>query len=177
MKNEKWKISPFSYCACRLLLPLSILLACCSPGAIAQIADDNEVAVTIIDKIDSGHLGSGYCLRWPDEPGPVIDEETFRKLLASESPNESRRSKDRCAFLKRLKVDFSKHSVLTYRVQGDCFVRARAKVTSNDNTRKYTLRITKIYGGCRAAGSFEGWLVIDTLLPDYKVEVVVFSER
>lgn len=166
-------------CPCRLppSLLLLILLASCSHGAIAQSAQDKsqaaetaEVEVPIIDKVDS------RCwTRRLDDPGPVINEETFRELTTPESRNASRASYDRCAFLKRLRVDFSKHSLLTYRVHGDCFIRATAKVTRNDTARKYTLRITRIYGGCRAAGSFESWLVIDKLRPDYKVESVTLE--
>ncbi|MBC8028905.1 MAG: hypothetical protein H7Z16_02245 [Pyrinomonadaceae bacterium] len=171
-------------CALSSLLVL-IILACCSHGAIAQSAPADsqgtpveaiEVAVPIIDKVDSGHIGSGYCGSHSDDASPVVNEDVFRKLIAPDSRNSSRSAKDRCAFLKRLKVDFSKHSLLNYRVNGDCFIRATAKVTRNEIVKKYTLWITRIYGGCRAAGTFEGWLVVDKLLPDYDVEAVV-SER
>jgi hypothetical protein len=141
-------------------------------GAPAEI---KEVDVPIVDKLDSRQLDSGYCGWRSDEPGPVIGEEEFRKLIGTDSRASSRLTRDRCAFLKRLKLDFSRHSLLNYRVNGDCFIRATAKVTRNDAHKEYTLWITRIYGGCRAAGSFEGWLVIDKLLPDYKVESVVFE--
>lgn len=161
-----------------------IVLACCSHGATGQSApggsqgaptETTEVELPIIDRIDSGQLDSGYCGWRSDDSGPVIDEEAFRKLMKLDSRTSSRSKGDRCAFLKRLKVDFSKHSLLNYRVNGDCFIRATAKVTRNDAHKKYSLWITRIYGGCRAAGSFEGWLVVDKLLSDYKVESVVFE--
>ena len=163
-----------------------IILACCSHAAIAQSAPAGsygtpveaiEVEVTIIYKVDSRQIGAGYCGRRSDDSSPVVNEGVFRELIAPDSRNASRSDRDRCAFLKRLKVDFSKHSLLNYRVNGDCFIRATAKITRSESVKKYTLWITRFNGGCRAAGSFEGWLVVDKLLPDYEVEAVVSELR
>jgi hypothetical protein len=134
----------------------------------AQAQNTAEVEVPILDKVSS------RCwTRALKDFGPVVDEATFLELTSDESPHSARHDYERCGTLKRLKVDFSKQTLLRYRVSGDCFVRGRATVTRNDTTRTYTLNVTRIYGGCRAAGSFEGWLVVDKFLPDYKVETVV----
>lgn len=132
-----------------------------------QAQDKAEVEVTILNKISS------RCWTRALKEGPVVDEATFLELTSDESPHSARHDYDRCGTLKQLKVDFSKQTLLTYRVNGDCFVRATATVTRNDTTRTYTLNVARIYGGCRAAGSFEGWLVVDKFLPDYKVETKV----
>jgi len=134
----------------------------------AQAQDAAEVEVPILNKVSS------RCwTRHLNDSGPVVDEATFLELTSDESPKSRGHDYERCGTLKNLKVDFSKQTLLTYRVNGDCFVRATATVTRNDTTRTYTLNVTRIYGGCRAAGSFEGWLVVDKFLPDYKVETVV----
>lgn len=189
MLSEKRKIgsapavclpaTAFCRLSCLLLLVLLLIPVASCSHAIAQTVQDKsraaettEVDVTIIHEINSRQLGSGYCGLKLADSGPVIDEEVFRKLVAPRPQTARHRSADRCAFLKSLKVDFSKHSLLVYRVSGDCFIRGTAKVTRDDTARKYTLSITKVYGGCRAAGSFEGWLVVDKLLPDHTVESV-----
>ena len=107
--------------------------------------------------------------------GPVVEEDEFRKLIAPKITSKATSVSDRCAFLKRLEVDFNQHTLLTYGVNGDCFVRAKARVIRNDSNKSYVLRITKIFGGCRAAGNFEGWLVIEKVPPDYKIEVELFE--
>jgi hypothetical protein len=163
---------------------LLIPVASSSHTAIAQtvedksrVAETTEVDVPIIHEINSRQLGSGYCGLKLADSGAVIDEEVFRKLIAPRPQTARNRSADRCAFLKSLKIDFSKHSLLVYRVSGDCFIRGTARVTRDDTARKYTLSITKIYGGCRAAGSFEGWIVVDKLLPDHTVESVIVERH
>ncbi|HWN10435.1 MAG TPA: hypothetical protein VNO50_14420 [Pyrinomonadaceae bacterium] len=121
--------------------------------------------------MNSRYPGFGYCGTHSRGVGPVVSEETFRSLL-QKSPGAF--DKELCSFLSRLIVDFSRHSVLTYRVNGDCFVRARGQVFRNDSSRKYVLRITKKYGVCRAVGTVEEWIVTEKLRPDYEVEVQVF---
>ena len=72
-----------------------------------------------------------------------------------------------------LKVDSNKQTLIGYRVSGDCFVRARAEVFRNDAAKTYRINITKKSGGCRAGGTFQGWIVVEKISADYKVE---FSE-
>ena len=135
----------------------------------------DEVEVPIIQNVDSHRFGFGYCGSYARAVGPIVTEEEFRQLIAAGSVSVASSNRDRCSFLNRLKVDFDKHTLLTYGVNGDCFVRATAQLYRNDSSRKYVQRITKIYGGCRAAGSFEGWLVVEKLRPDYKIEVELFA--
>ncbi len=135
-----------------------------------------EIEIPIIDKANNRSPGFGYCGYRGDGIGTVVEEATFRKLTANDSEAKPTFGNERCAFLNRLKVDFSVHTLFTYAVGGDCFVRARAVITRNDEARKYVLRITKIFGGCRAAGTFEQWLVVEKIRPDYEVEVQLFAQ-
>lgn len=123
------------------------------------LAPFQDVEVPIVQEAHS----RSWCLVRLKEMGPVVSKEQFAEISSSDAAKN-------CGFLKNLKIDFDKQSLLTYRVQGDCFVRATAKLTRNDELKKYTLRITKIWGGCRAAGAFQDWLVVDKLREGYTVE-------
>lgn len=138
-------------------------------------AQSIQVQVPILQQFDSRGAGFGRCGYSSKTVGPVVEEDEFRKLVAPKITSKATPVSDRCAFLKRLEVDFNQHTLLTYGVNGDCFVRAKARVIRNDSNKSYVLRITKIYGGCRAAGSFEGWLVIEKVPPDYKIAVELFE--
>lgn len=119
----------------------------------------NEREVPVIKK-----LGSGRFAECRARETAVIDEENFKKIVADEN----------CSNLEReLKVDFTKHTLVAFHVRGDCFVRASAKVFRRDTTKKYIVRIRNIPGGCRAAGSYQGWLVIEKIPAGYAVR---FSE-
>ncbi len=72
-----------------------------------------------------------------------------------------------------LGVEFGKHTLIGYQVRGDCFVRGRAEVFRDDEAKTYRVRVSKRSGGCRAAGQFQGWIVIGKIPAGYKVE---FSE-
>src|SRR5450432_4490118 len=99
------------------------------------------IEVKFIDEVGS----KAWCSIRP-EPGPVVDEATFKKIL----------EKEECAsFLKKLTVDFSKQSLITYHVHGDCFVHGSIKILRDDTLKKYIFSVTKHYGGCRAAGSYQ----------------------
>lgn len=130
------------------------------------------------DEIDVPAITQTGWRRWSsrfDPKGPVVDEETLRKFLEADDSDKDKRP----MALEDLKVDFSKQTLLTYEVRGDCFVHGRAKLMRNDTLKQYTMHVTKIWGGCRAAGQYRGWLIVDKLLPDYKIlttEVTV-SER
>jgi hypothetical protein len=120
-------------------------------------ADTDTGAVPIISEATY----RGWCSTRL-ESGPVVDEETFKKIQAGEC----------FPLLRKLAVDFSKQSLIAYRVHGDCNVRGGIKIVRNDRLKKYTLSVTKYFGGCRAAGSFEGWVVIEKLRPDYAIESI-----
>jgi hypothetical protein len=97
------------------------------------------------------------------EKNGVIDEEKFRQIAARKD----------CANLgPRLDVDFQQETLIGFKVYGDCFVRAAAKVFRHDHAKKYTVRIKNISGGCRATGAFQGWLVVEKTRPGYEVEFV-----
>ena len=142
---------------CVLLIPALLLNPALQASSQTPASGADEVAIPIIDEVHS----KGWCSMRP-EPGPVVDEETFKKVLAIEC----------FSFLKKLKVDFNKQSLIHFDVRGDCFVRGAIKITRNDTRKKYTLSVTKFSGGCRAAGSFQGWVVIEKLRPDHAIESV-----
>ena len=106
---------------------------------------------------------SRWCMVRVNEENAVISEAEFKKVTAEAEARN-------CSRLKDLKVDFARETLLHYRVRGDCFVHATANVTRDDELKKYTLRVTRRWGGCRAAGSFEGWMVIEKLREGYTVE-------
>jgi hypothetical protein len=98
----------------------------------------------------------------------VVDEETFRKMASDEG----------CSALKDLDVDFNSQTLIVVTVRGDCFVRASVEIKRDDDAKKYTCEVRKVYGGCRAAGRFERWVVVEKLRPEYKLEfATVTSER
>ena len=72
-----------------------------------------------------------------------------------------------------LKVDFQKQTLISYQARSDCFMQARARVFRNDAAKTFRVKILKKPGGCRAGGQFDGWLVVEKIPADYKVE---FSE-
>ena len=149
MKNLSNRIVKF-------LFALSFLSVCFAFSANAQISETNEeTEVPIIKKFGSGYF---KCVRGEDA---VIDEEKFKKIIAGKE----------CSYLERaLKVDFTKQTLIAFHLGGDCFVSAAAKIFRNDETKKYKVRIKNIWGGCRAAGSFQGWMVIEKIPADYAVE-------
>lgn len=140
-------------------------------------AQPTRVEIPILQQVDSRRAGFGHCGYPSKTAGPVVEEEEFRKLIVPKATGMEPSLSDRCVFLKRLEVDFDRQTLLRYGVNGDCFVRATARVFREDSTKTYVLRITKIYGGCRAGGSFEGWLVIDKLNPEYRIEVELFERN
>jgi hypothetical protein len=141
------------------LFVVLFLNACCAVSASAQILRvEGEREVPVIKKLGSGRF---QCRTGENA---LIDEEKFKKILADK----------RCSYLEReLKVDFTKHTLIAFHIGGDCFIRAAARVFRRDETKKYNVRIRNIWGGCRAGGSFQGWLVIEKIPAGYAVE---FSE-
>lgn len=72
-----------------------------------------------------------------------------------------------------IKVDFEKQTLIGYYILGDCFMRSRAEVFRNDAAKTFRVNIIKKSGRCRAGGRFQGWIVIEKIPENYKVE---FSE-
>lgn len=139
----------------KLLLFTLIITVCCSFSVSAQINEETEIVIQ--QKISSRFL-SCYLLK-----NAVYDEQKFKEI--SEDKN--------CSHLKSVNIDFTKQTLIGFRVNGDCFVRGDAKVFRDDEAKTYKIRVQKIWGGCRAAGTYTGWVVIDKIPADYKVE---FSE-
>jgi hypothetical protein len=108
------------------------------------VAGPDDVPVSIVNEVTSRR----WCvaLRKASQTGPLIDEQTFKQAQSEECAPQ----------LRQLKVDFAKQSLVSYGVRGDCFVRGWATITRNDRQKKYTLWVTRTFGGCRAAGSYEG---------------------
>jgi hypothetical protein len=139
----------------RRLFAVSILAACGAFSASAQISKTNEeTEVPIIKQFRSP---SFRCIRTENA---VIDEETFKKIIADKE----------CTSNEPFKVDFAGQTLIGYHVHGDCFVSATARVFRRESEKKYQVRVKKIWGGCRAAGSYQSWLVIEKIPAGYAVE-------
>jgi len=116
-----------------------------------------EIEVPILKSIDWGNV------RCRVRKNIVIpDEQKFKEFIAEAD----------CSSAKISEIDFARQTLIVYDVLGDCMVSAVAKVFRNDSEKKYTVRIKKIWGGCRAAGSSQEWLVIEKIPPGYTTEFV-----
>lgn len=122
---------------------------------LAQPVEDEEIKIY---RTASSRLWSCYRLE-----NKVYDEQKFNELLKNKE----------CSHFKELKIDFTKQTLIGFKVQGDCFVHGIARVFRLEQTKTYQVRVKNIWGGCRAAGAYSSWLVIDKIPDDYKVE---FSE-
>ncbi len=118
----------------------------------------NEIDVSVLQRIGSRHF------RCYGVENKIVDEQTLNEIIKDE----------KCSYTKLLNVDFAKHSLISYKVGGDCFIKADAKVFRNDETKIYKVVINNYWGRCRAGGSFQCWLVIDKIPSDFQVE---FEER
>jgi hypothetical protein len=142
----------------RLLFLIATLAAASVPSLMAQGQEqtERETEVTIIKKLNAkarfGNL----------ERKAIIDEKAFHELLKDKNNS----------FLNQLDVDFSRHTLIAVTVQGDCFVRATVSMARDDAAKKYLCRVTKIYGGCRAAGTFQSWILIEKIPPEYSIEFI-----
>lgn len=90
----------------------------------------------------------------------IVYKELFEKI----------KEKEECSYLDLLKIDFSKHTLISYRVGGDCFMTVTTDVFRDDEAKTYTVQINNYWGRCRAGGRFEGWLVIEKIPTDYKID-------
>lgn len=129
--------------------------------AYAQAPKSAETDIKITQKLNirrHGHWGNR-------EASSVIDEQTFKDLLTQKEN----------AALQYLKIDFSTQTLFVVTVRGDCFVRSSVTLTRDDAAKKYLCRVTKIYGGCRAAGTMQSWIVIDKIPPEYRLEFIAMT--
>lgn len=134
---------------------LANFLTLSSDAQISQQSDESEVPVIQ----DAGQRRYGCYM----EKG-MVDKAGLKKLNEDEN----------CAVItKSLKVDFAKHTLISYHTNGDCFVHATAKAFRNDVAKEYMVRIKNIWGGCRAAGSFQGWIVIEKIPSNYTLSFAV----
>lgn len=98
-------------------------------------------------------------------------EEIFRNAYEVESRTKGG---EKCVNpVDLLQVDFDKQTLISYAARGDCFITARARVFRNEAAKAFRVQILKKSGGCRAGGQFDGWLAVEKIPNDYKVE---FSE-
>jgi hypothetical protein len=120
---------------------------------------EHETKVTVLQQLD-------LTRRYGNQEGYlVIEENVFKELL----------TKEQNAALKELTIDFSTQTLIAVTVQGDCNISASVNLTRDDTTKKYLCRITKMYGGCRAAGTFQSWIVIEKIHPEYTVEFIMMK--
>lgn len=146
------RLAAFFVLALFVILPFYLLRA--------QPTVTKEVQVPVIEKFG----GRSFGCRTGVEANALIDEKTFDQIISQKG----------CENLgKLINVNFQIESLITYRVGGDCMVSADAKVFRSDAAKKYTVRIRNLWGGCRAGGSYQGWLVTEKIRAGYTVE---FSE-
>ncbi|MET0753131.1 MAG: hypothetical protein ABWZ66_07150 [Pyrinomonadaceae bacterium] len=137
----------------RFLFIVVVLMCCAIFPARGQTNEEIEVPV-----LKEVHSRNWECVQ---KENSVVSKEAFRKILADA----------RCTNLRKtLEVDFEKQTLISFSVSGDCFVSGDGKIFRSDAEKKYTVRIRKRGGGCRAAGSYQNWLVIEKIPNDYKVE-------
>jgi hypothetical protein len=140
----------------RFAFAVSLFIVCSASLVNAQIKEETEIRV-----LNEVHSHNWECVQ---RENSVVSKEDFWKILADA----------RCTNLRKtLEVDFEKQTLISFNVRGDCFVSAVAKIFRSDAEKKYTVKIRKRWGGCRAAGSYQRWLVIEKIPNDYRVE---FSE-
>ena len=144
----------------KILLILFVVCAGAATTVQAQLPGYTEVT-PVLDRPDPWgfrHSAQGcYFI----ESGSY-DEAKLMPLLARKECAES---------IKALNVDFARHTLIAFSARGDCHMQVATKVFRSDTEKKYLLIINSIYGGCRAAGSREGWIVIDKMPSGYTLEV------
>lgn len=92
----------------------------------------------------------------------IYDEEKLKPLQAN----------PKCAeHLRSLNVDHKTQTLIRYSARGDCHMQIRTKIFRSDTDKKYLLVINNVYGGCRAGGSREGWMVIDKIPEGYGLNI------
>lgn len=124
-------------------------------------------------------LPAGYVEIQPISPAPLLfrlrssadcyirddgiyDEERLKPLLANQKCAER---------LRALNLDHKTQTFIRYSARGDCHMHLRTKIFRSDTDKKYLLIINNIYGGCRAGGSREGWIVIDKIPDGYELNI------
>ena len=90
----------------------------------------------------------------------IYDDEKLKPLLANPKCVER---------LRALNFDHKTQTLIHYSAGGDCHMRLRTKIFRSDTDKKYLLVINNVYGGCRAGGSREGWMVIDKIPEGYSL--------
>jgi hypothetical protein len=136
-------------------------------------------AILSVDVPAHAQLPAGYVEIQPVNHGPVLfrmrpgtdcyirgdgiyDEEKLKPLLAN----------PKCAeFLRALNIDHKTQTLIRYSARGDCHMRLRTKIFRSDTDKKYLLIINNVYGGCRAGGSREEWMVIDKIPEGYGLNI------
>jgi hypothetical protein len=70
-------------------------------------------------------------------------------------------------------IDFNKNSLVLFKYHGvDCHSRFKFGFGENDDLKTYFIRISILYGGCRAGGRYyETWALIPKLPEGYEVNI------
>lgn len=137
------------------LVFIAVLFFAFFADAQVSVKPADETEVPILQK-----TGSREFACWIGENAVIADPQKLKEITATPD----------CSLAKITGLDFTKHTLIGFKVRGDCFVRAAARVFRSDRAKKYTVRVKNIWGGCRAAGSFQGWLVIEKIPADFTVE-------
>lgn len=142
-----------------------LLLIICGGGAIVVPAQPpaGYTEITPAKTSASSPLGDVASDCWIRESG-VYDEARLKPLLADKKCAES---------IKALGIDFAKQTLVGYSVASDCHMRVWTKVFRSDTEKKFLVIINNIYGGCRAGGWREGWIVLDKMPADYTLDMKV----
>jgi len=136
------------------LLFFALLLAAICTDA-QPVATANEAEVPVLKKAGSRGFGcraEGNLI--------IADAQKFKEIAAD----------PKCRLLAMMDVDLTKQTLIGFHAGGDCFIEASARVFRNETEKKYTVRVKNIWGGCRAAGTFQGWLLIEKIPPNFRVE-------
>ncbi|MEZ5347439.1 MAG: hypothetical protein R2681_18045 [Pyrinomonadaceae bacterium] len=92
--------------------------------------------------------------------------------VVSEADLKNVRERKRCELGEYLSVDFQKQTLILYRLGGDCHMRLDIKgIFREDEKKTVTVEIDNIWGGCRAGGWIDGFLVTEKIPDNYKVEI------
>jgi hypothetical protein len=142
---------------------LLLIFVVCAVAAItvpAQLPGYTEVTPVLArpDQFGFTHSVEGCDLR---ENG-IYDEAKLKPLL---------RRKECAEWVKTLNVDFVRHTLVAYSAAGDCHMQVVTKVFRSEREKKYLVIINHIYGGCRAAGWRQGWIVLEKIPADYTLEI------
>lgn len=137
---------------------LSVFLVLISASLAVDLSAQPKGFIEIpqLRSISADHPG---CYR---ENG-VVDEMGVAKMR--ENPN--------CAEdLAKITINFERETLVHYTVASDCHMSVAIKVLRSDAEKQYKVIVDNLYGGCRAGGWRDGWIVFEKVRPGYTAEVI-----